>query len=102
MGVFVRLLVNCIWNGGSDLQASLEIYHWGYPGFWLILSSRNDPLFGTPISAPPCGHLAAPYLFAHGGSGPNFKLCTQIQVLGPASYPVSHWPCPGRASYAWE
>ena len=36
------------------------------------------------------------------GTGPNFKLYTQILVLGPASYPVSHWPCPGRASHAWE
>ena len=32
--------------------------------------------------------------------GPNSKLYTQIYVLGPASYPVSHWPCPGRASHA--
>ena len=44
MGVSVGLLVDRIWNGGSDLQAGVEIYHWGYPGVWLILSSQNDPL----------------------------------------------------------
>ena len=44
-----------------------------------------DPNFG-----PPCGQLAAPYLSAHGKPGPNTMLWTQIQVLGPASYPMSH------------
>ena len=58
--------------------------------------------FWDPNFTPPCGQLAAPYLYAHEESGPNFKLCTQIEVLGPASYPVSHWPCPGQASHAWE
>ena len=48
--------------------------------------------------SPPFGQLAAPYLSAHENSGPNFKLCTHGWVLGPASYPVSHWPCPGRAN----
>ena len=52
MEVLVRLLVDRIWNRGSDLQAGVEIYHWGYPRFWLILSSQKDPLFGTPISPP--------------------------------------------------
>ena len=41
--------------------------------FW----DRNFP--------PPFGQLAAPFLFAHMEPGPNFKLCTQIKVLGPAS-----------------
>ena len=58
-----------------------------------------DPNFTPP---PPCGQLAAPYLYAHREPGPNSKLYTQIEVLGPASYPVSHWPCPGWASHAWE
>ena len=58
--------------------------------------------FWDPNFTPPCGQLAAPYLYAHKEPGPNFKLCTQIQVLGPASYPVGHWPCPGRASHPWE
>ena len=31
-----------------------------------------------PNFTPPCGRLAAPYLFAHEEPGPNFKLYTQI------------------------
>ena len=87
--------MNGLWNGGSDPQAGVEIC------LWLILSSQNDPLLGPNLS-PPCGQLADPYLYAHKELGPNFKLCTQIKVPGPASYPVSHWPCPGRAGHAWE
>ena len=90
-----------IWNGGSDPQAGVEICCWGYPRFWLILSSQNDP-FWDPNFSPPCGQLAAPYLYAHRKPAPNSTFRTQIWVLGPASYPVSHWPCPGRASHAWE
>ena len=56
--------------------------------------------FWDPNFTPPSGQLAAPYLYAHEKLGPNFKLCTQIKVLGPVSYPVSHWPCPGQASHA--
>ena len=52
MGVFVRFLVDRIWNGGSDLQAGVEIYHWGYPEFWLILSSQKDPLLGPQFNPP--------------------------------------------------
>ena len=58
--------------------------------------------FWDPNFTPQCGQLAAPYLYVHTEPGPNFKLYTQIKVLGPASYPVSHWSCPGRASHAWE
>ena len=58
--------------------------------------------FWDPNFTPPCGQLAAPYLYAHVKSGLNSRSCTQIQVLGPASYSVSHWPCPGQASDAWE
>ena len=43
MGVFVGLPVNRVWNGGSDLQAGVEIYYWEPPEFWLISSSQNDP-----------------------------------------------------------
>ena len=56
--------------------------------------------FWDPNFTPPWGQLAAPYLHAHDEPEPNFRLYTQICVLGPASYPVSHWPCPGRASHA--
>ena len=58
--------------------------------------------FWDPNFSPPCGTLAAPNLYVHKEPGLNFKLCTQIEVLSPASYPVSHWSCPGRASHAWE
>ena len=77
MEVSVGLLVDRVWNGGSDLQAGVEMYYWGYPGFWLILSSQNDPLLG-PQFHPPCGQLAAPYLYAHEDPGLNSKLCTQM------------------------
>ena len=56
--------------------------------------------FWDPNFTPPCGHLAAPYLFAHRELGPNSMLYTQSEVLGPASYPVGHWPCPSWASHA--
>ena len=56
--------------------------------------------FWDPNFNPPCGQLAVPYVCALREPGPNFKLYTQIVVLGTASYPVSHWPCPGRASHA--
>ena len=55
-----------------------------------------------PSFTPPCGQLAAPYLYAHKMPGPSHRLCNQIGVLGPASYPVSHWPSPGRANQSWE
>ena len=58
--------------------------------------------FWDPNFTPPCGQLTAPYIYAHREPGTNSKLYTQIKVLGPASYPVSHWPCPGRVSHAWE
>ena len=58
--------------------------------------------FWDPNFTPPCGQLAAPYLFAHKKLRLNLKLCTQIEVAGPASYPVDHSPCPGWASHVWE
>ena len=46
MGVSVGLLVDRVWNGGSDLRASVEIYNWEHPKFWLISGSQNDPILG--------------------------------------------------------
>ena len=46
MGVSVGLPVDRVWNGRFDLQAGVEIYYWEYPEFWLISSSRNDPILG--------------------------------------------------------
>ena len=39
MGVSVGLPVDRVWNGGSDLQAGVEIYYWEHTEFWLISSS---------------------------------------------------------------
>ena len=46
MGVSIGLPEDRVWNGGSDLQASVEIYYWEYTEFWLISSSQNDPILG--------------------------------------------------------
>ena len=71
------------------------------PNFGSFRAAKMTP-FWDPNFPLPCGQLAAPFLYAHRGPGPNLKLYTQIEVLGPASYPVSNWRCPGQASHAWE
>ena len=71
------------------------------PDFGSFQAAKMTPFFGPQFFLP-CGQLAAPFLYAHREPGPNSKLYTQMKVLGPASLPVSHWPCPGRASHAWE
>ena len=105
----------------SQVHGSLRWTPGGSRMKWRIRSPsrRGDVLLGAPLNfgsfraakmtpfwdpnfTPPCGQLAAPYLYAHKEPGPKSKLYTQIYVLGPASCPVSHWPCPGRASHAWE
>ena len=58
--------------------------------------------FWDPNFSPPCGQLAAPYLYAHVEPGPNFQLWTLIKLLGPASSPLSHGGCPGWAGCPWE
>ena len=52
MGLSVGLMVDRVWNGGSDLQAGVEIYYWEHPKFWLISSSQNDPLLGPQFHPP--------------------------------------------------
>ena len=52
MQVFVKLLVDGVWNGESDLEAGVEIYYRGHPRFWLILSSQNDPLWDPNFTTP--------------------------------------------------
>ena len=74
MGVSVGLLVYRIWNGGSYLQAGVEIYYWEYPQFWLILSSQNDPLLG-PQFHPPVWSIGGPISLCPQGS------LTQFQVV---------------------
>ena len=46
MGVSIELPVDRVWNGGSDLQAGVEICYWEHTEFWLISSSQNDPILG--------------------------------------------------------
>ena len=46
MAVCIQLPVDGMKNGGYDLQAGVEIYHWGYLQFWLTLGNQNDPLLG--------------------------------------------------------
>ena len=58
--------------------------------------------FWDPSFTPPCGQLGDPFLYAHNEPGPNYGLCTQKKVPGPAFFPVSCWPCPGQVGYAWE
>ena len=55
----LKLPVELIWNGRSDLQAGMEMYNLGYPGFWLILSSQNVPLLG-PQFQPPVWSIGGP------------------------------------------
>ena len=64
--LFIGLPVDRVWNGGSDLQAGVEIYYWEHTEFWLISGSQNDPILGPqfppsvwsiggPISLSPYG-----------------------------------------------
>ena len=39
-------------NSGSNLQAGVEVYHWGYLPFWLTLGNQNDAFLGPQISPP--------------------------------------------------
>ena len=72
-----------IWNGGSDPQAGVEICRWGYPRFWLILSSQSDPLFGTPNSAPRVvnwrPHISTPMRSPDLISGGALRYRSQVQ-----------------------
>ena len=102
MGVSIGLPLDYAWNGGSDLQAGVEMNYWEHPVFWLISSSQNDPLLGLQFQ-PTVWSIGGPIsLCPQGEPGPDSKLYTQIKVLCPASCPVSHWPCYGQACHAWE
>ena len=93
----------CWTLGGSRMEWQIrrgDILLGAPPNFGSLRAAKMTP-FWDPNLTPRCGQLAAPYVYAHREPGPNFKLYTQIKVLGPASCPVSHLPCPGRASHAW-
>ena len=47
------------------------------PNLGSFRAAKMTP-FRDPNFTPPCGQLAAPYLYAHREPGPNFKLYTQI------------------------
>ena len=100
MGVSVVLPVDGVWNGGSPSWRG-DISFGAPPNYCSFRAAKMTP-FWDPNFTPPCGQLAAPYLFAHGEPGPRSKLYTQMEASGSASDPVSHWPCPGRVSHAWE
>ena len=48
------------------------------PEFWRIFRAAKMTPVWDPNFTPPCGQLAAPYLYAHREPGPNSKLYTQI------------------------
>ena len=79
MGVFIGLPVDRVWDAGSDLQAIGRT-----PNFGSFQAAKMTP-FWDPNFPLPCGQLLAPFLYAHREPGPKSKLCTQIEVLGPAS-----------------
>ena len=96
----------CWTPGGSRMEWRIRSPSWrgdillgAPPNFGSFRAAKMTP-FWDPNFTPPCGQLAAPYLYAHEEPGLNSKLYTQMKVLGPASYPVCYWPCPGRASHA--
>ena len=47
------------------------------PNLGSFRAAKMTP-FWDPNFTPPCGQLAAPYLYAHRKPGPNFKLYTQV------------------------
>ena len=95
MGVSVALPVDRIWNGELDLQAGVEIYHWGYPAFWLILSSQNDPLLG-PKFHPPVWSIGGPISLCSQGTWTQFEVVHSDK--GPRSCLL---PC-GRLAQPWQ
>ena len=80
----------CWIPGGSRMEGRIrspsrrgDILLGAPPNFGSFRAAKMTP-FWDPNFGPPCGILAAPYLYAHEEPGPNSKLCTQIYVLGPA------------------
>ena len=48
-------------NGGSDVQAGVEIYYWSTPNFGSFQAAKMTQ-FWDPNFPLPCGQLAAPIL----------------------------------------
>ena len=75
MGVSIRLLVIACGTAGPISKPAWR-YTIGdtfdFGSFWV---TKMTP-FWDPNFTPPCGQLAAPYLYAHEEPGPNSKSCT--------------------------
>ena len=67
MGVSIGLPVDGMWKGVSDLQAGVEIYHWGYLRFWLILGNQMTP-FWDPNFTPPVWSVGGPISLCPSGA----------------------------------
>ena len=63
--------------GGWRMEWRGDILLGAPPNFGSFGAAKMTP-FSDPNFTPPCGQLAAPYLYAHREPGPNFKLYTQI------------------------
>ena len=75
MGVFVGLQVDRVWNGGSDLQAGVEIYYWEHPRILAHFEQPKRPPFGTPISPPRVVHWR-PHISMPTGTPNLISSCT--------------------------
>ena len=64
------------WRIGSPSRRG-DILLGAPPNFGSFRAAKMTP-FWDPNFTPPCGQLAAPYLYAHEEPGLNSKLCTQI------------------------
>ena len=71
--LFVGLLVECVWNGGSYLPAGVEIYYWEHPKFWLISSSQNDPIL-RPQFPPSVWSIGGPISLCLQGAQTQFQV----------------------------
>ena len=94
MGVSVRLRVDRIWNGGSNLQAGVEIYYWEHPRILAHFGSQNDPLLGPQFH---------PWVWSIGGPK---SLCPQrartyFQVVHSGKSPRSCFLSRGPLTLPW-
>ena len=99
MGVSVVLLVDCVWDGKSDLQAGEEIYYWEHTEFWLISSSQNDPILG-PQFPPSVWSIGGPISLCPQGAATQFQVVHSdisprscLLPCGPLALP---WPSQPR------
>ena len=60
MGVFVGLWPDHVWNGGSDLQAGVEIYYWEHPRILKNFSVAKMTPFWDPNFTPPVWSIGGP------------------------------------------